>query len=281
MDIKKGVCMYCIDFEYDDKRLSDYGCIVCHINSSADLNTVNIGSQITFNTINRIQQNKFKIMSTQYTEAYTTTFEIGKFNCNNRDDSVFSQEEISELMKWLNKKRYKKFKMIYKDAECSNIYYMGTFNVQLITHAGNVIGLELTLQTDAPFGYYEPVEYVMDLDKDKEFSVYDMSDETGYIYPHIVKITCLKDGDLEICNKSSEGKRYTIINKCVCDEEIILDGENKIITSSVNHSKLYNDFNYNYIRISNDDGNTENTFSASLPCRVVFTYSPICKMGIV
>ena len=277
--------MYCIDFEYDGKRLSDYGCIVCNISNSSDLNTVNIGSQITFNTVNLPQQNKFKIMSTQYNEAYTTTFEIGKFNCNNRDEYVFSPEEISELMRWLNKRNYNKFKMIYKDGECSNIYYMGSFNIQMITFAGNVIGLELTLQTNAPFGYYEPIEYIMEFSTGKEeFSMYDMSDEAGYIYPRIVTIECLKKGNLVI-NNSKDGKRNTVINNCVKGEIITLDGENKIIESSVNHLKLYNDFNYNFIKISNDDSNNvdrnQNTFTVSLPCNISFTYSPICKMGIV
>ena len=289
--------MYCTDFEYAGKRLSDYGCIVCHISGSSDLNTVNMGSQITFNTVNLPQQNKFKIMSTQYSEAYTTTFEICKFNCNNRDDYKFSQEEISALMRWLNKKNYNKFKMIYKDGECSNVYYMGTFNVQMITHAGDIVGLELTLQTNAPFGYYEPVEYVMDFSNvNDEFSVYDMSDEIGYIYPNSVTIECSNEGYLpenweelglyknegllEI-NNSKDGERKTIINACVNGEVLTLDCENKIITSSEKHDGLYNDFNYNFIRISNSEYDTENTFTVNKPCKITFTYSPICKMGIV
>lgn len=275
--------MYCIDFEYDGQRLSEYGCIVCHISSSPDLNTVNMGSQITFNTINLPQKNKFKIMSTQYSEAYTTTFEIGKFNCNTDEDHVFTQEEISGLMRWLNKKQYNKFKMIYNNDNFDNIYYMGTFNVQMITYGGNVIGLELTLQTNAPFGYYEPVNCAMEFTTggdDNEISIYDISDEIGNIYPQNVTIKCLESGDLKIHN-SQDGLRSTVINGCVEGEILTLDGENKIITSSVNHVKLYNDFNYNFIKISNSNNERKNTFTTSLPCQISFSYSPICKMGIV
>ena len=279
--------MYCIDFEYDGQRLSEYGCMVCHISSSPDLNTVNMGSQITFNTINLPQQNKFKLMSTQYSEAYTTTFEIGKFNCNTDEDHVFTQEEISGLMRWLNKKKYNKFKMIYNKDDFDNIYYMGTFNVQMITYCGKVIGLELTLQTNAPFGYYEPVECEMEFmtgGDDEEISIYDISDEIGHIYPQNVTIKCLGSGDLEIHN-SQDGTRSTVVKGCIEGEILTLDGENKIITSSENHVRLYNDFNYNFIRISNYNENsindTQNTFTASLPCQISFSYSPICKMGIV
>ena len=279
--------MYCIDFEYDGQRLSDYGCVVCHISSSPDLNTVNIGSQITFNTINLPLQNKFKAMSAQYQEAYTTTFEIGKFNCNTENDCVLTQEEVSSLMRWLNRKRYCKFKMIYENDEFGNIYYIGSFNVQMITYCGDVIGLELTLQTNAPFGYYESIDCKMNFitggDTEK-ISVFDISDEIGSIYPHNVKIKCLDSGDLIIHN-SQDGKRSTVINNCVEGEILMLDGENKIITSSENHVRLYNDFNYNFIKISNKSENTindiQNEFTVSLPCEISFSYSPICKMGIV
>lgn len=276
--------MYCIDFEYDGRRLSDYGCMVCHITSSPDLDTISMGSQITFNTINRIKQNQFKIMSAQYDEAYTTTFEIGKFYCQDRNEYTFTQEEISWLMRWLNKRTYRKFKMIYKDGECANIYYMGSFNAKMIVNGDNIVGLELTLQTDAPFGYYEPIDCNMRLGGGSSATIYDISDEAGYIYPNDVEITCLSGGDL-IINNSQDEPRSVVIKNCVAGEVIKMDGENKIITSSVNHKKLYNDFNYNYIRIANKNAGgvdeTKNTFTASIPCNIKFTYSPACKMGIV
>lgn len=276
--------MYCIDFEYDNQRLSDYGCRVCCISKEPGFNTISMGSNITFNTINRSLQNKFTIMSTQYAEAYTATFEIGKFNCENPNDYIFTQEEISRLMRWLNKRKYAKFKIIYEHDEYGNVYYMGAFNAQMIVLGGDIIGLELTLQTNAPFGYYEPVECKMSLGGGATYSLYDISDESGFIYPSDVKITCRGSGNLVITN-SRDGERKTVINNCSSGEVITLDGENKIITSNRDHKKLYNDFNYNFIRISNlyekgiDDA--QNTFSSTLPCDITFSYSPICKIGIV
>lgn len=277
--------MYCIDFEYDGQRLSEYGCVVCHISDDSDLKTISMGSKITFNTINIVQQNKIKKMSTQYDEAYTTTFEIGKFNCNTNSDGTFSKEEVSGLMRWLNKKDYYKFKMIYENGEFGNVYYMGSFNVEAITYGGSIIGLSLTLQTNAPFGYYEPVSCELNFSTaEDEVVVYDVSDEIGSIYVQDVTIECLESGDLTIHN-SQDGLRSTVIKNCIAGEVLTLDGENKIITSSENHSKLYNDFNYNYIKISNKNESTideiANVFTVSLPCHIKFTYSPICKVGIV
>lgn len=282
--------MYCIDFEYDGQRLSDYGCIVCHITDDGGVSAINIGSQLTFNTLPMNSLNKFKLMSTQYSEAYTVTFEITKYNCKEPDEDTFTQEEISQLMRWLNKKRFKKFKMIYEDGELAEVYYNASFNVNPITFFGNIIGLQLTLQTDAPFGYYEEVEHVMEFTEDNlDHSYFDTSDEIGYIYPSSMIIEILSDGDFEMVN-SQESDRITIIKNCMAGEVITLV-ENKTISSSAIHGTLYNDFNYVFPRICNEnediygygyiDDNMENIFTVNMPCKITFKYSPICKMGIV
>lgn len=282
--------MYCKDFEFDGHRLSDYNGIVCHILEDGDTSAINIGSQITFNTLPIAGGNKFKLMSTQYTEAYTATFEICKFNCEEPEDNTFSQEEISHIMRWLNKKTFKKFKMIYEDGEMANVYYNASFNVNPISYFGRVIGFQLTLQTDAPFAYYDEVEYTMEFMGDKlEQSYFDISDEIGYIYPSSMTIEFLTGGNLEIVN-SQEPDRITKINNCIAGEVITLV-ENKVITSSEVHNKLYNDFNYVFPRICNENediydekcgiDNMENIFTVNIPCIITFKYSPICKMGII
>ena len=43
--------MFVTDFEYADKRLSDFGYIVCHVNTESGLRDVDIGCDITFNTV--------------------------------------------------------------------------------------------------------------------------------------------------------------------------------------------------------------------------------------
>jgi hypothetical protein len=281
--------VYCKDFEYDGQRLSDYECIVCRILEGGDASAINIGSQITFNTLPIASGNKFKLMSTQYTETYTATFEICKYSCLDSDNNFFTQEEVSCLMRWLNKKRFKKFKMVYEDGELADVYYNASFNVNPITYYGDIIGLQLTLQTDAPFGYYEEVEYTMEFtERNLNHSFFDTSDEIGYIYPSSMTIELLANGDFEMVN--SQEDRITSIKNCKAGEIITLV-ENKTISSSINHSKLYNDFNYVFPRICNENediygygyatDNMENLFTVNIPCKITFKYSPICKMGIV
>lgn len=270
--------MRCIDFEYDGQRLSDYGCMICTIGRNSGAETINTGSQLTLNTVHMTRHNQFKIISTQYDSAYTVTFQIAKSTGN-----TFSELELAAFMRWLNRKEYHKFKAIYENGEYAKTYYMGTFNIQMIRFGGNIMGLELTLQTNAPFGYYEPSEYYMELtDTESSYVLWDNSDETGYIYPETVEIECLESGDITVTN--SKDTKQTVIKNCTAGEIITLDGQNKIIRSGMEHGKLCNDFNYHFIRIINTQGinrDNENIFTASLPCNIRLIYSPICKAGVI
>lgn len=274
--------MRCTDFEYDGQLLSDYGFIICDIGSGSDTETVSVGSPLSLNTIPLPHLKKFRILSARYDESYSVTFQVAKTeDLNTGDDTLCIDEyEVARIMRWLNRKEFHRFKAIYEDGEYADTYYMGTFNVQTICLRGNIIGLELTLQTNAPFGYYEPVEYEMTLtDASKSCTICDVSDETGYLYPELTEIECLASGDLIVHNSNDD--RQTVIRNCEEGEVITLYGETKQIVSSKEHRKLCNDFNYSFIRIVNrqENGNDEssNTFTSELPCRIRFVYSPISK----
>lgn len=282
--------MYFKDFEYDNQRLSDFGCMICHILEDGSTSAINIGSQLTYDTLPIAEGSKFKLTSTKYNEPYTATIEICKCNCNDLDDNFFSQEEIVNIMRWLNRKSFNKFKLIYDTGDLAKVYYNAAFNISPIQYWGGIIGFQLALQTDAPFAYYDEVEYTMEFsDGNLQHSYYDISDEIGHIYPSSMTIEILRNGDFEMTN-SQEIDRVTTIKNCMVGEKLTLV-ENKLIDSSKSHSRLYNDFNYVFPRICNkrEDiyntgiavDNMENTFTVNMPCKITFNYSPICKIGIV
>lgn len=131
------------------------------------------------------------------------------------------------------------------------------------------------METNKPFGYGQELSVSWDVsDTTKTYVLSDMSDEIGYTYPSMV-ITCNRAGDLTIYN---EMENCTMVIKNVSVGEVItIDGTTHIIESSLDSHNIYDDFNFEFFRIGNTINNRNNRISASLPCKLEFTYSPIIK----
>jgi len=279
--------MYSTDFEYADKRLSDFGCIVCTIDRSSGVEEINIGCDITFNTVKNNHSSIHSKTSSAYDNVYTTSFQIAKdFTGKTQAEAYFTYEEVRELYKWLNRRSYKKFKPCPDDDVYYDIHYYGSFNVDEVFINGKVAGFTLNFTATTPYGFGEDIilEFVTS-DTNNEFCIYGDSDEIdSVIYPK-VKIKCLKcptNQNLTITNQTT-GTVVSIEN-CSENEEITIDGEHKIITSSdKNHTdtSLSTDFKYEYldIKIGEDDYN-RNTYETSMPCEITITYAPIRKVGV-
>ena len=272
--------MICIDFEYAEHKLSDFDCIVCNINNTSEGSTDNA---LTYNTLNS-RNNKFNLLYSDYEEPLKFTMEIAKSPCSPQKD--FTHTEIDRIKTWLNRRAFFKFSPIYEEKEeFPNIYCMGSFNVKVIPVGSKIAGLELSFTSDAPYAYYEPITYSFNIPQaDSTFTVYSMSDETGYVYAN-AEIECLEDGDLKIFNSCIDEK-VIVINNCKKGEIISLNGKAKIISSSLqetDHKTLYNDFNYSFPVIVREysEAKSQNVFTVTLPCNIKMTYSPICKLGVI
>lgn len=106
----------------------------------------------------------------------------------------------------------------------------------------------------------------------------DISDELGY-QPIKTTIKLSDGGDLSITNTFTG--EITMVKNCVKGEKIVFDSENLIITSNVEHKRLYNDFNYIYPRLFTDYRNSTNTIETSISCAILVEYRPIRKVGVV
>lgn len=270
--------MQMIDFEYNGEKLSDRGLMLCNFDGTSD--EVEVGNAVSINKVRTPNSNKSMAVGYSYDDDFSRPFSICKNICNGNDDLVISDTELNGIMRWLNRKRFCKFKPIYDDESFKNVYYNGTFNISLVKMGDKVIGLNLTLNTNAPFGYVEPLTYNYTFnDTNTAFVINDTSDEIGHLYCDVT-IKCLEAGDLKITN-SLDINNVVMINNCVADETITLRGEQKLITSDKAHKTLYNDFNYKYIRINNTYEDVRNVFRANLSCEITITYSPIRKVGLV
>lgn len=267
--------MYAIDFEYDGQYLSNYGFIICDFDFSSGAKETTVGSNIVFNKTSIDKGQKYYLSSSQYDECFSTTFDI----CKNPDiydteEMKISQLEYSELANWLNRKSFYPFSILVDD-NCP-FYYNVSFNISQIRINEILYGLRLTMETDAPFAFKQPqhIEITNKISNGKH-SILSVSDDEGYIYPH-TEITINQDGTLKIIN--SQGNRITQIKNCSVGEVITMDYP--IIQSSKPSHKIQDDFNWNFIQISNSYRNNINELTISIPCQINMTYSPIAKIGI-
>ena len=273
--------MYITDFEYAGRLLSEFNCMVCHVGSDSDLEEINIGCDITFTTVKNNHSSVHSVTSSTYDNVYTTSFDIAKNFCELNDDNIYFNEiETREIIRWLNRHEYKKFKPFDLNNDISNIVHYGSFNVMPLRYGENVIALRVEFTSNAPYGFAEPIQSkYMILAPNEEISIYGDSDEITTIFP-TVQIRCFSSGDLEIENYLT-GNKFEIKN-CINGETITVDGEYKIIdtTDETHLSTIFNDYNYSDFDILVDEHNSENRYKVSLPCEITVSYSPIRKVGV-
>ena len=188
--------MKAYDFEFDGINLSQFGFIICKFGSDG-IETVSNGSNITFNTVSTMKGEKHELTSSEYEECLTTTFQICKHPCIT-DSEEISVDELRDIMKWLNRKGFYKFKLLSDDY--LNIFFEASFNVSRIEMDGKICGLELEVITNRPYAVHEPISItIKNIQENGTKNISSQSDEEGYVYPEM-EIIIDSDGDLEIYN---------------------------------------------------------------------------------
>lgn len=264
--------MKAYDFEYDNRNLSDYNMVICSFGDKG-LDTISNGAKISFNTIPTLGGSKHELVSTQYEECLETTIQVCKFSCDTDIEEITSTE-FRELTRWLNRKSFKKFKLLSE--EYIDLYYEAAINISRIEMDGKLFGLELEILTNRPFALKEPRTItIKNLVQDGKHSINDISHEEGYIYPY-TEIAISEDGNLNIYNAIED--RNTYIANCVAGEIITMDYP--VIQSSISSHNIQNDFNWDFFRVANTFENSRNDLTISIPCTIKVKYSPIVKVGL-
>lgn len=275
-----------MDFEYANKRLSDFGCVLCSFDGGSN-EDVDIGCDVTFNTVKNNYSSIHSKTSSSYDNVYTTSFDIMKNPCIYNEDMYFTEYEARAITKWLNRREYHKFKLYNPDFDVLDFYYYGNFDIKQKMMSGKIIGFSLTFTANAPYAFGEKIviKHMM-LNTSDSFSIYGESDEYGVIYPK-VEIKCLESfsgnkikNKLRLKNKTTG--TYIELKNCNMGEVITLDGEYKLsFTNDDTHKTFPNDFNYEFLDILVDEYGVENEYSSTHPCEITISYSPVRKIGVM
>ena len=266
-----------VDFIFDGKTLSSYGYMVCSFDSISIEKVPS--SNTTFNTIKAPLSHSTKKISTDDGENLQKIIQICKNMCSN-DNEELTMDDVSELTKWLCRSDYKWLRFLEEPNDNSaidEIYYEAQIVASKIMLGDRCIGMELTINTNRPYGLTQENTVYWNVKAGNEYSVNVYSDEEGYIYPD-VKIYTVYDDDLMITNTFES--RITRINNCIYNEKITMNGEILQIQSSNSEHNLYDDFNFNFIRLCNKFENSVNTFTFSKDCIIEMKYRGIRKVGM-
>lgn len=265
------------DFEYDGFMLSDFGYVICSF-GRADKKNVSNGSEINF-TLSGIQHGaKHELLESNYKNCLETTIQICKNECDGCGDGMeITPDEVRELSQWLSRKGFHTFRLDKKEYE--DLYFEGSFDrIERIMIGDSVYGLQLHFVSNRPFALRNPIDYYLKyLTANMTKIIEDESEEEGYIYPDIVEIIIEDDGDFVLYNDAEE--RTTSIANCSAGEIITL--QYPMISTSDDNHKIQNDFNWIFPRIANTYANNKNALTASLPCTIRFSYSPVAKIGLI
>lgn len=259
------------DFIFDGRSLSSFGYMLVFENTEEQIDV----SKIEYETIKGARNDRSYNVGYNYSENYLGTYKIIKAFCDDPDNQNVTDEEISELTRWLCRKQYKWFRFVDDNTDNNDeIWYKAYIQVQKDYIGANVIGMTLTINTNAPYGFSRIVEHEYNT---STFAVSVNTDEEGYIYPDVV-IELNQGGTLNLTNSYED--RTTTLKNCVAGEIITLKGYDlQQIDSTKNHDYV-RDFNYKFPRLCAEYNKTTNVFSVNLDCTITMQYREVRKVGL-
>ena len=156
--------------------------------------------------------------------------------------------KLSQIQKWLfGHAEYKKLQIMQEDLQY--VYFNCVLNNPSITTIdNNIYGLTCDVVCDAPWAWEFERTYSYNITLNPQNIVFqNKSDNNDYTYPTI-KVTCNKaNGTISIINKTDENREFKLTGLSV-GEEITVNNELQIITSSLGLNRLSN-FNKKFFRL--------------------------------
>lgn len=253
--------MDCMNFTYNEQSSIDHDIIICSFDG--ENNETTSGGKIEITSVKAPNANTWLKTNAVYKEPLSFTFSICKNPCSvgsSQEELFFSSFDQADIKRWLECKEY--HYLCFDSEDMENIYFNSYITLTEQKQSGHIIGYNLTVTCDAPWGWSE--ERVANLYSQKDSSgketgvveIFDSSDEIGSVTPH-VELTVIKNGAIELYNENTNDA--TIIEGCTVGEVITLTNLYHI-SSNKEHKNLNDDFNWVFPRIQNSYTSNRNTF---------------------
>lgn len=306
--------MLVTDFEFAGQKASSWGLMPCSFDSG-DNDTLSNGSKLTFSTAKPANGDIWHYVGSQYSEALTGTLQITKKNCSGvYENHFFTLDEIRAITRWLNRKDgYHRLVLTIDDMPgYEDIWFNAYINVSVVEEAGRVVGLELEITTDKPYGYFAERTAHLELsgNTNRSGTIYDVSDEIGISYPKFVFNVRTESMEHGVQNfaitHSWYDDNHTLVSKDTIIrfydmqdlDDYIWNGDSEhfsFVMDSKNRLLYVNDeaqtpispkyFNFNWLTLVNTAESNVNTYAITSDTSnywdVDVIYTPVAKVGLI
>lgn len=206
-----------------------------------------------------------------------------KFTFLKRNFGDFSEDEVRTVLKWLTSEDKPSLMEVYRDD--SNVVSFACIggwtelNLQKIANS-RTIGITAVFSSVTPFAFSDLYTVTKTITAtDNKITINIDTDDNKPVYPRVTIQT--SSADVKFVNKHTDllnnSKSYSSLELANNNsgEKIIVDGANKIISSSSTKRIFGDDFNWVWLELH--DGKNELTIEGN--CTVTIEYREVRKIG--
>lgn len=194
-----------------------------------------------------------------------------------QDKMYFSQKDCREILRLLTGlKGYQWMRKVDYDEEDDIWFRAKITNVSYKRVAGHVVGFIFEMECDSTFGYSAENIITINAKADTPFYIFNNTDDLhNYVFP-LVEITSTTSGTVTITNVS-DNNWVSEIKSVTTKEKISIDSKNEIVTSSISHNLLLNDFNLHFPRLVEG----RNKYISNIDATITFKFRVPRKVGFI
>lgn len=261
------------DLLIGDFRVSDFGLMVASFSydgNSEDEIGMNIESIEEFIGYNPVPV----YLGQKYTDKLKPLITLIKNPCTYKDNLGFHDYECRTILRKITGIRGYQWMKLMDENVSENVWYKAKINsIAYKRVGGNIVGIILSMECDSSFAWSSENNITINATANKPFFIFNNTDDlNNYVLP-IVKITSLSNGTLSLFNKTDN---WTSEIKNIKTNEILNMNCNKeLLSSSIVHNLLLNDFNMHWIRLLPG----KNEYLSNIDAAITFNFRVPRKVG--
>lgn len=231
-------------FIFDGINSKDFNVIVCEINSSSSVNTIDLGVKRTIVEDSVVGRREPLFYGIHRDGKLSIQFTISKC-CPDRE---FSTLETRQIAKWIfGKYRYEWLQIC--DLNYKDIYYRLIFtDMQPIVVGGKTIGFNLYSECDSSFAWSEEKVFIYKSLSNitTTYIIANEADDCDYIYPNL-EMVCYSNTDISIINESDNNREMRWNSAPASSEPIKVNGKDRIC--HLTEGLSMDNFNFDFFRL--------------------------------